>query len=309
MSLDPALRSRIETLLSTHRAVLFMKGTAAAPRCGFSAKATGALSAVVDTFHTVDVLADADIREGIKVYGNWPTIPQLYVQGELVGGSDIIESMLNSGELHSLFGVAPPDRTAPEIHITEAAAEAIRAAMQNNDPSLVLHLGIDGRFNAQFQLKPATGQEIVAEAQGIRVYFDLASAPRARGLEIDWVEDVRGAGLSIRNPNAPPTVQSLSVQALAERIARNDITVIDVRSDSDRAFAGFPQPHRVLNEDTAAELEGLPKDQPLAFLCHHGISSAQAAEHFRGLGFRQVFNVEGGIEAWSQQIDRSVPRY
>jgi monothiol glutaredoxin len=82
-----------------------------------------------------------------------------------------------------------------------------------------------------------------------------------------------------------------------------------VRPDSDRAFARFPHPHQVLDEDSVAALEALPKDQPLAFLCHHGISSAQAAEHFRGLGFRQVFNVEGGIEAWSQQIDRSVPRY
>ncbi|MBK9495558.1 MAG: Glutaredoxin-4 [Alphaproteobacteria bacterium ADurb.BinA280] len=309
MSLDPALRSRIDSLLNQHRVVLFMKGTASAPRCGFSAKAVGALSAVVDAFHTVDVLADADIREGIKLYGSWPTIPQLYVQGELVGGSDIIESMLNSGELHALFGVAAPDRTPPEIQITPAAADAIRSAMQSNDPSLVLHLGIDGRFNAQFQLKPVTGQEIVAESQGIRVHFDLASAPRARGLEIDWVEDVRGAGLSIRNPNAPPAVQPLTVQALAERIARNDITVIDVRPDSDRGFATFPHPHQVLNEDSAPQLEALPKDQALAFLCHHGISSAQAAAHFRGLGFREVFNVEGGIEAWSQQIDRSVPRY
>ena len=65
----------------------------------------------------------------------------------------------------------------------------------------------------------------------------------------------------------------------------------------------------MLNEDSATQLEALPKDQALAFLCHHGISSAQAAAHFRGLGFREVFNVEGGIEAWSQQIDRSVPRY
>jgi len=309
MSLDPTLRTRIETLLSEHRAVLFMKGDPQAPRCGFSAKAVGALQAVVETFHTVDVLDDAEIRDGIKLFGSWPTIPQLYVDGELVGGSDIIEGMLNSGELHGLFGATPPDRTPPPITITERAAEAIRAAMADSGPGLGLHMAIDGRFQAQFQLKPIGGGEIVSESQGIKVHFDLASAPRAKGLEIDWVEDVRGAGLAIKNPNAPAQVQPMTVQELAARVAKGDITVIDIRPEADRGFAAFPHAHQVLDETTAGALEALPKETELAFLCHHGISSARAAEHFRAQGFSRLFNVEGGIEAWSQQIDPSVPRY
>lgn len=309
MSLDPALRTRIETLLSEHRVVLFMKGNPQAPRCGFSAKAVGALQSVVERFHTVDVLEDGEIREGIKIFGSWPTIPQLYVDGELVGGSDIIEGMLNSGELHGLFGVSPPDRTPPPITITPKAAEAIRSAMSDSGAGLELHMAIDPRFNAQFQLKPAAGTEIVSESAGIRVHFDLASAQRATGLEIDWVEDMRGAGLAIRNPNAPAQVQPMSVQELAARIAAGSITVVDVRPAADRSYAPFPHPHEVLDETTVAKLEALPKDSELAFLCHHGVSSARAAEHFRGQGFRKLFNVEGGIEAWSQQIDPSVPRY
>ena len=309
MPLAPELRQRIETLLAAHPVVLFMKGTPEAPRCGFSAKAVGALSGVVDAYETVDVLEDPEIREGIKAYGSWPTIPQLYVKGELVGGSDIIESMLNSGELHALFGRQPPDRTPPTIHITPAAAGAIRTALENGDPSLGLHLSVDPRFNAQFQLKPVQGHEIVAEAAGIRIHLDLASAPRAKGLEIDWVEDARGAGLAIRNPNAPPAVKSLSVQELHDRIIAGTVDVIDVRPADARARAPFPQPHDVLDENTRARLESLPKDVPLAFLCHHGNSSRQAAEYFRGLGFHDLYNVEGGIDAWSQQIDPSVPRY
>src|SRR5688500_17883211 len=154
MPLTPDLRQRIETLLAANPVVLFMKGTPDSPRCGFSAKAVGALSGLVDEYAHIDVLADPEIREGIKAYGSWPTIPQLYVRGELVGGSDIIESMLNSGELHTLFGRQPPDRTPPTIHITPAAAGAIRVALENGDPSLGLHLSVDPRFNAQFQLKP-----------------------------------------------------------------------------------------------------------------------------------------------------------
>jgi monothiol glutaredoxin len=289
--------------------VLFMKGTPAAPQCGFSAKAVGALGGILDRYETVDVLSDPEIREGIKAYGSWPTIPQLYVKGELIGGSDIIEAMLNSGELHALFGAAAPDRTPPTIHVTPAAAEAIRNALDNGDPSLALHLSVDARFNAQFQLKPVSGNEIVAETAGLRIHLDLASAPRARGLEIDWVEDVRGAGLAIRNPNAPAAVKSLTVQELHDRIIAGTVDVIDVRPAEARAIAPFPQPHDVLDEDSRARIEALPHDVPLAFLCHHGNSSRQAAEYFRGLGFHDLYNVEGGIDAWSQEIDTNVPRY
>ena len=309
MSLSPELRQRIERTLSSNRVVLFMKGDPSSPRCGFSAKAVGILDAISPGYASVDVLSDAEIREGIKQYGQWPTIPQLYVGGELVGGSDIIEQMLNSGELHEVLGVAAPDRTPPDITISPAAAEAIRRALDSADPGLGLHLAVDPRFASQFQLKPVTGQEIVAVASGIRVHLDLASAPRANGIAIDWVEDVRGSGLAISNPNAPPPVKSLSVQELHDRIVAGAIDVIDVRPAQARAIAPFPQSHEVLDEDNHDRLAALPKDLPLAFLCHHGNSSRQAAEHFRGLGFHDIYNVEGGIDAWAAEVDPKVPRY
>ena len=140
-------------------------------------------------------------------------------------------------------------------------------------------------------------------------HLDLASAPRAHGIGIDWVEDVRGSGLSISNPNAPPPVKSMSVQELHDRIVAGAIDVIDVRPAEARAVAPFPQPHEVLDEDSHERLASLPKDLPLAFLCHHGNSSRQAAEHFRGLGFHDLYNVEGGIDAWAAEIDSNVPRY
>lgn len=309
MSLSPETRARIEQTLSSNRVVLFMKGDPSAPRCGFSAKAVGILDALSPGYASVDVLADADIREGIKEYGQWPTIPQLYIAGELVGGSDIIEQLLNSCELHELLGVAAPDRTPPTLSISEKAAEAIRRAMDSAEPGIGLHLAVDPRFNAQFQLKPVTGQEIVAEAAGIRVYLDLASAPRAQGISIDWVDDVRGSGLAISNPNAPPPVKSISVQDLHDRVVAGAIDVIDVRSPEEQAMAPFPPPHEVLDEASMERLSTLPKDLPLAFLCHSGNRSRQAAEHFRGLGFHDVYNVEGGIEAWSSEIDPAVPHY
>jgi monothiol glutaredoxin len=309
MSLTAETRARIESILSRHHVVLFMKGEPQRPQCGFSAKAVGILGGLVPGFGHVDVLADPEIREGIKVYGQWPTIPQLYVGGELLGGSDIIEEMLNSGELHQALGLPAPDRTPPTLHITPPAAEAIGRAMAGAEPGAVLHMAVDPRFNARFELKPATGHEVVAEAAGIRIHLDLASAPRAQGIRIDWVEDVRGAGLAVHNPNAPPAVQPLSVLELQARLADGGLDVIDVRPAHARAVAPFPAPHQVLDEDSAERLQALPKDRPLAFLCHHGNSSRQAAEHFRGLGFRDLYNVEGGIDAWSVQVDPGVPRY
>ena len=300
-------RARIDALLDQHRIVLFMKGTRHAPRCGFSAGTAGILNELLEDYASIDVLEDPEIREGVKVYGNWPTIPQLYVDKELVGGADIVQSMYNSGELHGLFGLPKPDRTPPAITITDAAAEAIRAGLADAGEA-ALHLSIDARFQAQFFLRPATGGEIRAEANGITLLFDAASAQRACGIVIDWVDSMQGSGLSITNPNAPKAVQALAVQGLKERLDRGDITVVDVRPAADRALAPFAAA-QVLDEDSLPRLSALPKDTPLAFLCHHGNSSRGAAEHFRGLGFRDVYNVEGGIDAWSREVDAAVPRY
>jgi len=104
MSLDPALRARIESILSANPVVLFLKGSPEAPQCGFSAKTAAAMDATGADYAHVNVLADPEIREGIKAYGDWPTIPQLYVKGEFIGGSDIMMEMYESGELQQVVG-------------------------------------------------------------------------------------------------------------------------------------------------------------------------------------------------------------
>ena len=97
-------QQRIKEQVTGNRVVLFMKGTPQFPQCGFSALAVQALNACgVQKFFSVNVLENPDIREGIKAYANWPTIPQLYVNGEFVGGSDIMKEMYQSGELQKLL--------------------------------------------------------------------------------------------------------------------------------------------------------------------------------------------------------------
>jgi monothiol glutaredoxin len=97
------IKTRIDGILKDNKVVLFMKGSPQFPMCGFSARATAILNELGAQFHSIDVLADADIRQGIKEYGNWPTIPQLYINKELVGGSDIMMEMYESGELKDLL--------------------------------------------------------------------------------------------------------------------------------------------------------------------------------------------------------------
>ena len=97
-------QQRIDSIVKGGRVVLFMKGTAQFPQCGFSGKAIQVLKACgVTELKTVNVLEDSDIRQGIKDYANWPTIPQLYIDGEFVGGSDIMMEMYQSGELQQLI--------------------------------------------------------------------------------------------------------------------------------------------------------------------------------------------------------------
>jgi len=94
---------RIKELINEHPVVLFMKGNPKFPQCGFSSLACQILDASGAQYHTVDVLQDQEIREGIKAFSNWPTIPQLYIKGEFIGGSDIMREMFEAGELAKVF--------------------------------------------------------------------------------------------------------------------------------------------------------------------------------------------------------------
>jgi monothiol glutaredoxin len=95
-------QERIDALVKNNDVVLFMKGTPLFPQCGFSSKAIAILDHLGVTYESVDVLQDMEIRSGIKEYSDWPTIPQLYVKGEFLGGSDIMMEMYEAGELHEL---------------------------------------------------------------------------------------------------------------------------------------------------------------------------------------------------------------
>ena len=104
--MTPELKERIDTLVEENKIMVFMKGNKLMPQCGFSNNVVQILNTLGVPFETIDVLADQEIRQGIKEYSNWPTIPQVYINGKFVGGSDILIEMYNKGELQQLVEVA-----------------------------------------------------------------------------------------------------------------------------------------------------------------------------------------------------------
>src|SRR3954470_21495647 len=129
MPLSEALRQRLDGIVASDRVIVFMKGTRRAPQCGFSAQVVQILDELVPEYETVDVLSSAELRDGIKEFSQWPTIPQLFVNGEFIGGCDIVRALRESGELAQLLsqpGTAPP---LPTIHVSEAALKAFQGAL------------------------------------------------------------------------------------------------------------------------------------------------------------------------------------
>lgn len=104
--MTPELQARIDDLVKSNKILIFMKGSKLMPQCGFSNNAVQIMNSFGVPFETVDVLADPDIRQGIKEYSNWPTIPQVYVNGEFVGGSDVLIELYQGGELEPMLQTA-----------------------------------------------------------------------------------------------------------------------------------------------------------------------------------------------------------
>jgi len=296
MSLAPEIRDRIDEMVTGNKVMLFMKGTPKMPQCGFSAQTAGALDTLLEgDYASFNVLEDNAVREGIKEYGNWPTIPQLYVDGELVGGCDIIMEMFNAGELHGMFGLEAPDRTPPDIEITPAAAEKIGEFLAAY-PGQHLHFKIGSDWDAQFHLGPEAGTEIEATAGDLTVLMDLASAQRARGARIDWVETVQGEGLKLDLPGAPPAVRQMAPDELQQRLnGAERILVIDTRNELDRQQKPL-EFARPLDSSLMSELQEADRNTPLVFVCNMGMSSQEVAEHYRKQGFTEVYNLTGGAE-------------
>jgi monothiol glutaredoxin len=311
--MDEQIRTQLDQLIKDNRVLLFMKGSRHFPQCGFSATVVQILDQLVPEYQTVNVLKEPDLREGIKEYSSWPTIPQLYVDGKFVGGCDIVREMFVAGELHELFGAKPAEVKPPSITITPMAKKALEAAKETPDAAEdagVLRLVVSSKFEYELVLDEKKKGDFVVEAgSGVQVLIDRQSAERANGIVIDFVNGPQGGGFRIDNSNEPGGVKSLSpTQAKAMLDKGEAKLLIDVRPDDERARAKI-EGAKQLSSEVAAELDALDKSTPIIFHCHHGMRSRSAAERYAAEGFSNVYNLEGGIDAWSLEVDPKVARY
>ena len=311
MALTDQTRSRIQQTLDQHKVVLFMKGNRQQPRCGFSAQVVSILSGLGVDFHEVDVLADPSIRDGIKEFGNWPTIPQLYYQSTLIGGCDIIRQLDESGELLPALGLdgSAGQAEAPSLRIGAEAIAAIKEAASEAEPGQQLRMELrNGGRSIDMYFDAPKASDIKVEQGGVTLLFDRASARLASGLAIDFVSGPDG-GFKIDNPNLPARVRSVTAPELKKLLdEKSPLRLYDVRPAAERALASISGA-LPFDDKARAEIESLPKDTMLVFHCHHGMRSSAAAEQVAQKGFRNVWNLTGGIEAWSSQADPRVPRY
>lgn len=309
MTLDPTVKQKIDQLVASDAVVLFMKGTKSFPQCGFSASVVNMLNTLIPNYTTVNVLSDPDVRSGMKEYSDWPTFPQLYVKGEFIGGADIVRQMFDAGELATKLGGLVTPAAPVAIQVSPRAAAELSAALKDGAAGDVVHLTITATWEHQLDLGPKQADLVTVTAGNIAIQLDRSSAGRANGVHIDFVEDASGAGFKIENPNRPPMVRQVGPKELKALLDAGTVThVYDVRTTKEREVATIGKTP-ILDDVAMAAIEELPKDTAIAFYCHHGNRSRGAAEHFVKAGFRNVYNLAGGIDAWSQVVDPSVKRY
>lgn len=201
MTTQDPIQLEIEEMVKAHDVLLFMKGNPQMPQCGFSAKVIGILDDVLDVYETVDVLSRPEVRTGIKEYSQWPTVPQLYVKGEFVGGCDIITEMAGTGELYDTLGVTLPEVSEPKIEITDSARDVFADAPSSEEQGI--RLGISKQFQYELNVGPTTANDFKVESNGITLAIDRMSASRADGIVIDFETDGAQSGFRIKNPNEP----------------------------------------------------------------------------------------------------------
>jgi monothiol glutaredoxin len=191
---------------------------------------------------------------------------------------------------------------APSITMSPAARDGILAASKEagGDP---LRLEIGPRFQYDLFFDQEKPGDLVVRTDGVTMLFDAASAPRANGTHIDLVP---GQGFRIDNPNEPPRVRAMTVTELKTLLdAKTPLELLDVRTDEERTLARIDGAKAL----DPSLVDTLKKDAKVVVHCHHGVRSRAAAERLVAAGFTNVFNLEGGIDAWSTTVDANVPRY
>ncbi|MBW2457659.1 MAG: Grx4 family monothiol glutaredoxin [Deltaproteobacteria bacterium] len=305
------LEDQIADLISHHQVVLFMKGTAETPRCGHSARAVEVLERCGVEFEAVDVLADPAMGDGIKTYSKWPTLPQAYIDGEFVGGSDILARRYDQGDLQKQLGAEPEEDPPPtiELTVTYTAQEVLAGGLEQAGEG-VARFTVSPSFHYDLTLGTQAESDVVVRCGKVDLHVPRHAASRAHGTTIDFVSGPDGEGFRIKNPNEPPRPQPVMPAELQRWLdGERQVHLYDVRNAAERAQATIAQAEVMGPGGDLAAVAGLPTDTTIVLFCHHGLHSGSTAARLCREGYTEVHVLTGGIDAWAAEIDRSVPRY
>ena len=287
------LRTKLQAMVDSHDVVLFMKGNRQQPQCGFSARVVSVLEELEVDYQTFNVFSDPDIRSGMKDFSQWPTFPQLYIKQEFIGGCDLVTEMMQSGELPGMLGVTMEEVPAPTVHCSPNILALFKESLATHGGGI--HIEINKTFQYDIFIGPKSNGQIESVCDGVPFYFSRGSAKRADGISLDFKDGDNG-GVLIDNPNEPK-FQDITVTDLESWLTdhpRAKVYQIGADASSKLPFA------TLLDASAHQEIEELPKDHPVAFMCMMGVRSQQAAKSLAFQGYNNVFNVVGGLSAWNE---------
>ncbi len=309
MSLSEKIKNQIKDYINREKVALFMKGTQSNPKCSFSANIVQILNNFITEYLSIDVLENNKIRQGIKIYSNWPTIPQLYIDQKFIGGNDIVSQMYKNGELSKYFDLKINNNLIPKIQISNLAQQALKEASATYDNPKYLRLRINAKFEHSLSFQNKNEEDIIIKSNNINLIIDPISKSRSNGIKIDYKKLKSTEGFKIENPNSPPEIKKINVFELKKKFDNNEsIIVFDVRTKEEWDITHLNNT-LFFNDYPKNKLKQIDKSHPIAFLCHHGQRSKRIAETFRTKGFTNIFNVIGGISEWSSKINNKIDKY
>lgn len=189
----------------------------------------------------------------------------------------------------------------PNVRLTPSAVRQLAASLGPGD---FLRLSIDEAFDHDLVIGPRNEGDLTLQAETLTLVVDAATAERADGLAIDFVSGDQ-TGFRFRNPNAPPRVEAIAPRQLKALLDEGKVLLFDVRTDAERLLAKVAAARPFDLE----YLLGLDRRKPVAFMCHKGSRSESSANRAIKEGFLEVYNLVGGIDAWSVSVDRTLRRY
>ena len=289
------IQSKILKIIQDNKIILFMKGTKEKPQCGFSANAIKILDELIDDYHTINVLENPKIRKGIKEFSDWPTIPQLYIQEKFIGGCDIVQEMMNSGELLQILKIDIKVNNKIKIEINKEAQEKIKQFLNKFKRKNILRISVNAQYEHFLNIDDKKINDTCIDYNEFQVIMNKLSSSRANGLKITFHKKNNIEGFKIYNPNAPIKPKKITTLDL-KNLLKSDkkYTLLDIRK-KDEWNKSHLKEAILLCEKPKTFLKLLNKKDKIIIVCNFGNRSLIMAKKIIKLGFQNVYSLSGGI--------------